>query len=459
MAQIINTNIASLTARNNLSKSQSALNTAIQRLSSGLRINSAKDDAAGLAISERFTSQINGLNQATRNANDGISFAQTAEGALGTVSDSLQRIRQLSVQAANDTNSTSDRQAINNEVQQLIAEINRVAGSTQFNGQNVLDGSAQSLVFQVGANQNQTITVSGVDARGSVLGAAVANGASVRTAGTGAAAALTDVTIQGVSIDLSSIDLSAGGTIGDVIAAINNKSADTGVTAQKATTTSSGDLTYGVPGGAATININGVDISIASGATAAQAVATINNFSDQTGVTAASSGTANLSLTSNSGGDIKFTDDSTNPIAGGDATYTAGIVLAADVGTTITVAGTNATVLGGLDTATTADKTLNATNVLTRADATQALQTLDFALQQVNGQRAQLGAVQNRFQSTIANLTISSQNLTAARSRIRDADFAAETANLTRAQILQQAGTAMVAQANALPNTVLSLLR
>ena len=170
MPQVINTNVMSLTAQRNLNKSQTSLATSLQRLSSGLRINSAKDDAAGLAISERMTSQIRGLNQAIRNANDGISFAQTAEGALSTIGDAMQRIRELAVQAANDTNSATDRQALNNEVQQLIQEVNRIASSTQFNGQNVLDGSAASQVYQVGANAGQTITVSGVDARGSQLG-------------------------------------------------------------------------------------------------------------------------------------------------------------------------------------------------------------------------------------------------------------------------------------------------
>jgi flagellin len=178
MAQVVNTNILSLNAQRNLNSSQGALATSLERLSSGLRINSAKDDAAGLAISERFTTQIRGLNQAVRNANDGISFAQTAEGALSTVGDALQRIRELAVQSANDTNSASDRQALNNEVQQLIAEVNRVANATDFNGQKILDGSLSEMVFQVGANQNQTIAVTGVDSRGSQLGAALAEGAT-----------------------------------------------------------------------------------------------------------------------------------------------------------------------------------------------------------------------------------------------------------------------------------------
>ena len=180
MSQVINTNILSLTAQRNLSESGGALQTSLERLSSGLRINSAKDDAAGLAISERFTTQIRGLQQAQRNANDGISLAQTGEGALSTIGENLQRIRELAVQSVNDSNSSSDRQAINNEVQQQIAEINRVASATQFNGQNILDGTSSTLTFQVGANANQTIDVDGVDARVTQLGAETFEGGSDR---------------------------------------------------------------------------------------------------------------------------------------------------------------------------------------------------------------------------------------------------------------------------------------
>ena len=198
MPQIINTNLFSLNAQRNLNETQNSLGVALQRLSSGLRINSAKDDAAGLAIAERFSSQIRGLNQAIRNANDGISFSQTAEGGLSTATSALQRIRELAVQSANDTNTASDREAINNEVQQLIAEVRRIANTTQFNGQNVLDGSASSLVFQVGANQNQTISVSGVDARADILGARVSESSSIDQTAIDATIAADDLVIQGI---------------------------------------------------------------------------------------------------------------------------------------------------------------------------------------------------------------------------------------------------------------------
>jgi len=455
MSQIINTNINSLNAQRNLNRSQSALQTSIQRLSSGLRINSAKDDAAGLAISERFTTQIRGLNQAIRNANDGISFAQTAEGALSTAGDALQRIRELAVQSANDTNSSSDRQALNNEAQQLIAEVNRIANSTQFNGQNILDGSLSNLVFQVGANQNQTISVTGVDARGSQLGAATDEGIVVAD-GDISSGLTDDLTINGVAVDLS--DYSSAATVSNVINAINNVSADSNVTASKATTTSTVSAAWVTASADRTISINGVSIGIADTTTAAQAETLINNFTTQTGVTATEDGSGNMVLSNTDGSDIIFVDDGTQALYGDDETYHAGIVLSTDVGETITVAGTNDADLG-IDSISAVDKALTSTSVLTRDNATEALLIVDFALQQVTGLRAELGAVQIRFESTITNLSVTTENLSGARSRIRDADFAAETANLTRTQILQQAGVAMVAQANALPQLVLSLLQ
>lgn len=449
MPQIINTNIASLTSQRNLNRTQNALQVSLERLSSGLRINSAKDDAAGLAISERFTTQIRGLNQAIRNANDGISFAQTAEGALATVGNALQRIRELAVQSANDTNSSSDRQALNNEVSQLIAEVSRVASSTQFNGANILDGSLSTLVFQVGANQNQTISVTGVDARGSQLGAASDSGVSVEASNI---AALSDISVNGISIDLSSAT-----TMSDVVNAINNEQANTNVQALRATTTTTptGATTFAAPGADTSISINGVSISALAADAATDLADRINNFTTQTGVTAAVVG-GEIQLANNDGSDIEVID--AGSVIGGSETYLAGIVLATDVGDTVSVAGTDATNLG-LNAIAVTDSALNGVDVLNRQNATDALLTLDFSLQQVNGLRAELGAVQIRFESTISNLEIVTENLSAARSRIRDADFAAETAELTRTQILQQAGVSILGQANALPQNVLALLQ
>jgi flagellin len=452
MPQIINTNIASLTAQRNLNSSQSSLATSLQRLSSGLRINSAKDDAAGLAISERFTTQIRGLNQAIRNANDGVSFAQTAEGALSTASDALQRIRELAVQSINDTNSSSDRQALNNEVNQLIAEVNRIANSTQFNGQNILDGSLSTLTFQVGANQNQTIQVDGVDSRSAQLGARISTSGSIDQTALAAAIAADDLVIAG-----NSVDLSGATTIDDVVQAINQVSADSGIQALKATSVSTAAAGLAVTAG--DVSINGVSVTLVGGNGAADA-ATINSVSNQTGVTATANGN-NIVLSNTSGADIVVQDGTTGSLGGADETFYAGVVLAGEVANgAFTATGTFAVEAGSTALgAGQADTTLAGVDILTGSNANDALLTLDFALQQVSGLRAELGAVQTRFESTIANLSVTTENQSAARSRIRDADFAAETAELTRNQILQQAGISILSQANAQPQNVLALLQ
>ncbi len=474
MAMVINTNIMSLNAQRNLNKTNNMLATSMERLSTGLRINSAKDDAAGLAISERMTSQIRGLNQAIRNANDGISFAQTAEGALSTMGDSIQRIRELAVQAINDTNSSSDRQALNDEVQQLIAEVNRIANTTQFNGQNILDGSLSSLTFQVGANQNQTISVDGVDARGSKLGAAEYTGKTFNATNLASMVSNNDLVINGESVDLT-----GASSTQDVVDAINKVSADSGVRAAKASTNSV-TLAYTADSGDdRVLTINNVDITISAGATEDDVVAAINKVSAQTGVTATGDGSGNITFTADNAADMTIAQnadptstgasdifaglDTGGTAAAGAAleeTYMAGIVLSTEVDGTVTVSGTDVTDIGLTSgSLTMSNKVLSAVDVLTGANANDALRTLDYALEQVNSLRSELGAVQTRFESTIANLSISAENLTAARSRIQDADFAAETAAMTRAQILQQAGVAMVSQANAAPQVVLSLLQ
>ena len=387
MAQVINTNTMSLNAQRNLSTSGASLATTIQRLSSGLRINSAKDDAAGLAISERFSTQIRGLDVAVRNANDGISLAQVAEGSLSEIGNNLQRIRELAVQSANASNSSSDRAALNAEVKQLISEIDRVAKQADFNGTKLLDGTFTSQLFQVGANAGQAIAIDKVvDAQAKTLG-------NVRfaTAQTGSAAAvtatadnsITGMVVNGVAID--TIEWTAG--------------------------TSATNVANTVAGA-------------------------LNSRLGETGVYASVAGDA-VTLTS-----IE---------QGRDFTYTAGTVAVADsVGMAGIAAGTAAAgasaFVSGLD-------------VTSFAGAQKALEIVDAALTSVNGARADLGAIQNRFTSVVANLQSSSENLAASRSRIRDTDFAKETAELTRTQILQQAGTAMLAQANQVPQNVLSLLQ
>jgi flagellin len=611
MPQVINTNVASLNAQRNLTTSQGQLATALQRLSSGLRINSAKDDAAGLAISERFTTQIRGLNQAVRNANDGISLAQTAEGALGETGNALQRIRELAIQSANSTNSASDRQALNAEAAQLLAEIQRNGLSTQFNGQNILDGTFASAQFQVGANANQTISFGISGATTNLLGAYQATSTAVTsTAFDGAG-----FTVNGVEVGVSVATSAAGVTADSATAkatAINSKTSQTGVTATAASSVSGvapiarSSLTNGA------LLINGVAVGAIARDTSAvtqgrNAATAINAVSNQTGVSAvADASTGALTLSTSDGRNIALTSatadadgataifnatgldvssagnasgndaltivvgaggyDLSSPAAGalteGDTfsldgiTYefrTTGAVTGSNVLITLadgavtntvasaiqaaihaqflagntsvdatvstnTVTATNAKlgangtfatyaesisagatglvqtstatgtdsadgagvttrgtltlssaanftlggadlVNGGLASAAPALTRLDTVNISTVAGANAAIAVLDGALSQVTSIRADLGAVQNRFSSTVANLTTTAENLSAARSRILDADFAAETANLTRAQILQQAGTAILAQANAIPQNVLSLLR
>ena len=401
MAATINTNIASINAQRNLTFSGQSLNTTMQRLSSGLRVNSAKDDAAGLAISERMNTQVKGLTVASRNASDGISLAQTTEGALGKIGDMLQRMRELAVQAGNATNSKSDRVALQLEVKQLADEVDRVAKQTNFNGQKVLDGSFAGAVFQVGANSGDNITV----------------GALANT-------------------KVDKLGKSMYGT--------------TGVTSLSATNVSGAAVT-----GTITITVKGANNATGISSTLAadsnrtqeealgQILAEINVKSADTGVTA-----------------FLEKDGSKYTISYRSTSDTAGTVAVA----TITVAGASAALNTALTVGTSsitaaAAVGIDKVDIGTQAGAWEALQRIDKAIDKVNTARGELGAIQTRFEKTVENIDIQNENLTAARGRVVDADFAQETANLSRTQILQQAGTAMVAQANQLPQQVLSLLR
>ncbi len=396
MAQVINTNTMSLNAQRNLSTSGSSLATTIQRLSSGSRINSAKDDAAGLAISERFGTQIRGTDVAIRNANDGISLAQVAEGSLTEIGNNLQRVRELAVQASNATNSASDRKALQAEVTQLVSEIDRVAKQSDFNGTKLLDGSFSSQLFQVGANAGQAIAIDKVvDAKANALGGAKfdSNALALADPGTNADFKTSGMKINGV--DIAAVEVKQGAT-----------AADTGKASREAL------------------------------------VSAINAKIGETGVYAEVNGTTGVTLTS-----VK---DSTNT----DGTFKA---ITATPGTW--TGATAPTFTATLATAAPANKFASDLDVSTVKGAQQALEIVDKALGSINSTRADLGAVQNRFTSVVANLQTSTENLSASRSRIRDTDFAKETAELTRTQILQQAGTAMLAQANQVPQNVLSLLR
>lgn len=483
MPQFINTNVSSLTAQRNLNTSQNSLTTSLERLSSGMRINSAKDDAAGLAISERMTSQIRGLNQAARNANDGISLAQTAEGALGEITNNLQRIRELAVQSANATNSASDRVALQAEATQLTAEITRVASETQFNGTDLLNGNFVNQSFQVGANANQTIDIATIgDARataignnllatdGTIVGTATAAAADV-TGGNGATAE-TDLTVTTNLGTSAAIAYDAGASAGDIATSINAAGTAVGVTAEATTTTTLANLGEA---GSVSFNLNGSAVSagVSDIADLTGVVAAINGQQGASGVTASFTtpgDKSSITLTQADGGNIALEDFTTNAAttltvdfggialtsAGNDSSVATGTVSLSSAEGTIAVANGSAEIFTATASSFNAVSSLD----LTTSDGSQtAIAALDAALSQINSSRGDLGAIQNRFTSTIANLQTTSENLSASRSRIQDTDFAAETASLTRGQILQQAGVAILAQANSLPNNVLSLLR
>ena len=473
----INTNQNSLTAQRNSASSQNALSTAINRLSSGLRINSAKDDAAGLAISERFTAQIRGINQAARNANDGISLSQTAEGALGSISGNLQRMRELAVQSANATNSVSDRAALQQEVSQLASEIDRVATQTQFNGLNLLDGSYQAQQFQVGANVGQTITVAGINsARTSALGQYQGFTLTNQSIGTAnnTAAALTVTVGGGAAIALGTVAVDAKAQ-----AAAINAGAVAGLTANAVATSVAAvaQTAVGSASGTAIVTVNGLAINVAgvtggagSASNRANFVAALNAQSATTGVVASDTGSGvslgaadgrNITLSYAAGGytGSSLTDFGVGAVSGTTYGGKVNINYTAPTGTTGNVVFAQAAGLVSTTAIAATGTAISAVDISTVAGANAALSAVDAALMTVATNRATLGAIQNRFSSTIENLQTSGENLSASRSRIQDADFAAETANLSRAQVLQQAGTAMIAQANQLPSQVLSLLR
>jgi flagellin len=507
MPQIINTNVSSINAQRNLNKSQSSLQTSLQRLSSGLRINGAKDDAAGLAISNRFTTQVRGLNVAVRNANDGISFAQTSESALDEITTSLQRIRDLAVQSANDTNSAADRLSLQEEVNQLVSEIDRIAKTTTFNGNNVADGSISSLSFQIGANAGETVAVDGVDARASALGSqpgAVQSEASSIAASAAATIATLNITVGtgGTTVDVLSA-ANGGAVTGSSLGALKDPTATdygSGVAKSLASRINElrGDGVEGLEGVYATatttydysdvnttlaaadayvgsgtlangdLEINGVDIgpvTIQEKDADGSLVNAINAKTATTGVAASVDSNGRLTLTAEDGRDIVL--NTANGAAdtifdGGDNATVATIADDFKTGT-LTISAQDTITLGQL-TATTDDSNVQAVGTVANADITTVgasnitLETVDSALAQIDSFRAGLGAIQNRFESTIRNLSAVSESLAAANSRIKDADFAAETANLSKNQVLQQAGISVLAQANALPQQALSLL-
>ena len=499
MGLSINTNVASLNAQRNLGATQNNLARSMQRLSSGLRINSAKDDAAGLAISDRMTSQIRGLNQATRNANDGISLAQTAEGAMQESTNILQRMRELSVQSSNASNSSADRGALQSEVNQLQEEMDRIAGTTTFNGLKILDGTFTNSKFQVGANANETISVSIGSMKTTDLGRFAVKGAS-GSGDTGAGAATAagadtsggnGITDQNLTVAGENgskvIAVTAGDTAEKVAKLVNDNAGDTGV---EATAVSKADLALGEAGSVSfklgsgsgqpdqTISANITD----TGDLSALAKA-INDVTGKTGVKAEVT-TAGLQLSQTDGKDIKIQDFTTSATGTTtmDVTGQSGATVQLDSGTatdSTTVAGTveftskssfsvsssvadtaGSVIDGAANAISPSDaETVNAIDISTADGAQDAIDVIDKALGTIDSERGDLGAVQNRFESTIANLKNISENVSSARSRILDADIAQETSNMTKQNILQQAGVSILAQANQAPQMALSLLR
>lgn len=513
MALTVNTNVASLNAQRNLSSTSEEMSVSLQRLSTGLRINSAKDDAAGLQISDRLTSQINGLSVATSNANDGISLAQVAEGAMEQSTEILQRMRDLSLQSANGSNSATERNAIQEEVNQLKEELTRISDTTTFGGRKILDGTFGTSSFQVGAEANQTIEVSLTNASSSNLGNYRVQSGGAVAGGIGAAIdtnAFTDgetITVDG-SFGTGSFSLSATDTAGEVADGINALSETTGVSATATTKVAieAGDFTIGgSPAGgdadSVTFNIGTNDGESATGTTSDTSTAitltasgdadqdlenlrdAINADTGTNGISASIDENGNLLLNAKDGDNIEITGFTE---VDGNGAADSNLVISSvdadgsiDNATQITVDATNDefeavgtitfdsskafTVSGTGQGDVTADtigllNTVEELDVTTAQGAQDAISVIDGAIANIDSQRAQLGAVQNRFENTIANLQNISENVSSARSRIQDTDYAAETAELTKQQILQQAGTTVLSQANQLPQTVLSLL-
>lgn len=513
MSLVLNTNIASLNSQRSLNGAQKSLAKSMERLSSGLRINSASDDAAGLGIASRMSTQINGLNMASRNANDGISLASTTESALNEVTNNLQRIRELAVQAGNASNSAADRAAIDKEVQQRLAEIDRTAQQTSFNGQRVLDGSFGVASFQVGANVGETVSVglntsmrtntlgrladfvgaavysnsSSVGQQGAgVTSSAIGSGAVQITVGTGAAVAV-GPSYAGTTAQGQTASSAYSKAVAINSAAISGLTATADTTAQVAWADIAANSGY-------SLTLNGVTVYSASNAaiTGNDFVTQVNALYNTTGVTASFDGPNNaMTLKSASGGDITLVQTAATTVGTGlkSSVAATGVVNntgnAANVMTTaaagtaitqtyrgslhltsgdnITVAGAGATGALSLGYAAAAYSVgtngLSNQSVTTQANAATTISAVDAALTTVNTFRGTLGAMQTRFESVVASTDSFAENLTAARSRVQDTDFAAETAKMTAANVLQQAGVSVLAQANSSQQAILKLLQ
>ena len=472
MALSINANMPALNAQRNLGKTESMLSTSMERLSTGLRINAAKDDVAGMAISDRMSTQVRGMNQAVRNANDAISLSQTAEGALQESSNILQRMRELSVQAANDTNTDGDRAKIQKEITSLTSELDRIATTTEFNGKKLFDGNFGVATYQVGANANETLNASITNFRTQQYGNYQITGtATAATAATRTVAAK-DIVVNG-SIKSGTYTTVGADTAKTIAEGINKLG--TGVTASARTEidtsySSVGSYSVSITSDNTTAKTVSFNLSGTTGADNLAAVAkAFNDASGETGVTAkVSTDGSKVTLTNATGNDIKLANasgvtNSGSVTVGGDTLAGSGdtsvinglVTLDSDKGFNATDAGTGYSVAATSSTL----QAVSTLSVSSQTNATKALKIIDSALSAVSDQRANFGALQNRMISVINNLQNVSENLSSAQSRIQDADFAQETGKLSRGQVLQQAGLAMLAQANQAPQQVLSLLR
>ncbi|NMY36925.1 MULTISPECIES: flagellin [unclassified Pseudomonas] len=548
MALSVNTNITSLGVQKNLNKAADALSTSMNRLSSGLKINSAKDDAAGMQIANRLGNQVKGLNVAIANANNGVSIAQTAEGAMQESTNTLQRLRELALQASNGDKSDADRVSLQQEFTAKVGELTRTANTTTFGGRNLLDGSFNNVAFQIGADANQTISfgmtdISATGLKGSYSEAktngadmagltATSIGSAVNASVTGTVAVKPTADIS-VKINGTDVALAKDATAADMAKAIN----DAGISGVSASADTAGKITLksanadlvveGTAGAAAlgvaeattkaedslvpagTITVNGEDLVLAGTEKVSEVVTSIASMA---GIASAKLNNGRIEITSKDGSDVALSNKTSGALSAlGLAPGTSQAKLQADTSISLNgvevkfkkgdtadaiVSSINSASTGvtasknsdgtlalfadkdiviadgsaggglkalGLDAGKTAAVTLETTvsdlSVLTAASAQQAIQALDGAMQQIDSQRSQLGAVQNRFSSTVSNLQSIAQNSTAAKGRVEDADFAAETAELTKQQTLQQASTAILSQANQLPSSVLKLLQ
>jgi flagellin len=486
MGLYINTNLSSLNAQRQLTSTTNRLSRSFGRLSSGLRINSAKDDAAGLSITTRFSAQIRGLNQAVRNSNDGISLAQTAEGALNETTNILQRVRELAVQSANDTNNSADRSSLQAEVDQLKLELNRISETSDFNGNKILNGDFLGRNVQVGANVGETISVSIDGASTKDLARQVRTGYETVDANTFGAGDLTiayrnsdsqfqTANVRGtVDADDSVSTTNNGASAIAKAAAINSLSETTGVRAIVGTTeTTGGSVTAGALDGNDFFAINGQKISgfsVSENDASGELVDAINAVSNETGVVATLNKDSQLVLTANDGRNIEVEVSSASAAAitglnsAGTLTQVSYGQVALQSNEQFDLGTTSSSLIGhGISGGThvfgvNSDKSVDSVDISTREGAVEALDVIDLALENVSASRADLGALQNRLESTINNLSTTSENLSASRSRILDADFASETAQLSRNQIIQQAGVSILAQANQQPQIALSLL-